>query len=62
MLMTCLTAGRCATLSLPARAASAGLAPAPLGRSSLERESDWIGFCGMAGWTPSMPSQWAGRG
>lgn len=59
--MTCLTAGRKATLSLPARAATAGLAPGPLGRRSLEEVSAVVGFWGMEGWTPSIASQWAAR-
>ncbi len=62
LLMMCLTAGLNDTLSLPASAASAALAPGPLGSSSWLRDSAVVGFCGIDGCTPSMASQCAVAG
>lgn len=56
---TCLTRGLKETLSFPAKAASAGFAPGPLGTNSEARASAVVGFWGIEGWTPSMASQCA---
>jgi len=54
----CLTRGLTAAESPDPRAATEWLVVLPLAVVS-ERDSVGVGFCGMAGWTPSMASQWA---
>lgn len=54
----CLTRGLTVALSVLPRAATELLVVEPLEAVS-ERDSAGVGFWGMAGWTPSIASQWA---